>query len=274
MPSRLERFRNNAATTLNGAITAAATTLTVTSAAAFPTAGEFRLLIEAEILLVTAVAGAVFTVTRGAEGTTAAAHASLVAVEHVLTMGALDSYVSPLVPQPRLAKLLLWNADPAQAASAALAATSTVNYAKLPLPNHPLTITNVHLYVGTAGATPNASASLNAVGLYNAAGTQLNATTGLGTTFSSVGAKKIALSAAVTLAADDDNFIWVALLAAYTTMPQFLRTSSISGHLLGDFAAGEQRWLLSPATVTALPASFTPSTQTVVGTATFVFGLS
>jgi len=81
----VERYANNATTTLDGSITAASTTLTVNSAADFPTAGQFRILIDSEILVVTAVEGNIFTVSRGAEGTVAAAHNSNATVEHVLT---------------------------------------------------------------------------------------------------------------------------------------------------------------------------------------------
>lgn len=81
----VERYANNATTALDGSITAASTTLTVNSAADFPTAGQFRILIDSEILVVTAVAGNIFTVSRGAEGTVAAAHNSNATVEHVLT---------------------------------------------------------------------------------------------------------------------------------------------------------------------------------------------
>jgi len=81
----VERYANNATSTLSGSITAASTTLAVNSAADFPTSGQFRILIDSEILLVTSVAGTTFTVQRGVEGTVAAAHNSNATVEHVLT---------------------------------------------------------------------------------------------------------------------------------------------------------------------------------------------
>ena len=61
-----EQFANNAQSTLTAAITAGATSLTVQSAAAFPSSPQFRILIDSEILLVTAVSGNTFTVTRAA----------------------------------------------------------------------------------------------------------------------------------------------------------------------------------------------------------------
>ena len=75
--------------TLSGAITAAVTSLTVASAAAFPASAQFTIAIENELLLVTGIAGAVFTVTRGVESTTAASHASGTGVYHVLSAASL-----------------------------------------------------------------------------------------------------------------------------------------------------------------------------------------
>lgn len=85
----MEKYTNNAQTTLNGAINNSVTSLVVTSAATFPTAANFRLRIEDEIMLVTAVSGTTFTVTRGIEGTTAASHPDQAPVRHILTAGAL-----------------------------------------------------------------------------------------------------------------------------------------------------------------------------------------
>lgn len=85
----MERFTNNASTTLNGAINNSTTSVVVTSATLFPTAGNFRIRIEDEIMLVTAVSGSTFTVTRAYEGTTAASHADTTTVREVLTAGVM-----------------------------------------------------------------------------------------------------------------------------------------------------------------------------------------
>ena len=76
---------NNASTTLNGAITNSATSITVTSALSFPTITEgettFSVTLtdgsNVEIVEVTAVSGEVLTVTRGQEGTLGFAFADL-----------------------------------------------------------------------------------------------------------------------------------------------------------------------------------------------------
>lgn len=90
------RFTNNAESTLAGALTAGGTSLTVVSAAAFPTAGNFTIIVGSEIMLVTGVAGTTFTVARAQEGTSATAHAAGTAVLHVVTA---DALMGGLVPR-------------------------------------------------------------------------------------------------------------------------------------------------------------------------------
>ena len=72
---------NNLSTTLNGAIDASVTTITVTSTTGFPTTGYIT--IELEAISYTGVTGTQFTgCTRGADGTTAASHADATQVFH------------------------------------------------------------------------------------------------------------------------------------------------------------------------------------------------
>jgi len=85
----VERFTNNGESTLGSGIDNAVTSLTVASASSFPTAGNFRIRIDDEIMLVTGVSGTTFTVTRASEGTAAASHSSGATVRHVLTAGAI-----------------------------------------------------------------------------------------------------------------------------------------------------------------------------------------
>src|ERR1017187_860807 len=100
-----ELFANNAASVLVGGISSSATSLTVASATAFPATGNFRILVDAgvnlEYMLVTGVAGAVFTVTRGIEGTTGVAHLTGATVVQVLTNGGLAQTIADsAVPSP------------------------------------------------------------------------------------------------------------------------------------------------------------------------------
>ena len=84
-----EQYANAAASTLNGALSSGATTLTVSSATDFPSVGQFRVIVDNERMIVTAVNGAVFTVSRGQDGTSAAAHADGAVVTHCLTAESL-----------------------------------------------------------------------------------------------------------------------------------------------------------------------------------------
>jgi hypothetical protein len=84
-----ERFANGGLSSLAAGIDDSVLALTVKSAVGFPGGGNFRIIIDSEIMLVTDVQGKVFTVTRAQEGTSAAAHLADAAVFHVLTAGAL-----------------------------------------------------------------------------------------------------------------------------------------------------------------------------------------
>lgn len=88
----------SALTTLGAAITSTTAT-TFTASAAAPAAlqipnAQFRILIDSEIMLVTAgSSGTTWTVTRGVEGSTKATHSNGASVYHVLTSGALVSLI-------------------------------------------------------------------------------------------------------------------------------------------------------------------------------------
>ncbi len=95
---RREQLMNNAATTLTVGVDGAATVLSVASTSVLPTAGDFRLLVEKELVLCTAVTGNTLTVVRGIEGTTATSHASSAAVVHVLTQAGVQAFLRDNIP--------------------------------------------------------------------------------------------------------------------------------------------------------------------------------
>lgn len=75
-------FSDNAYTTLNGGINNSVTTITVVSTTGFPTAGQIR--IESEVITYTGTTATTFTgCTRGARGSTNAAHSTGVAVTKI-----------------------------------------------------------------------------------------------------------------------------------------------------------------------------------------------
>lgn len=81
----MEQLANNPVTTLDGAINNSVTNLTVSDASLFPTSGDFTIKIGSELLRVTGVSGATFTVTRGSEGTVADSHSNSATVSQVIT---------------------------------------------------------------------------------------------------------------------------------------------------------------------------------------------
>lgn len=90
---RRERFQNDSSTTLDGGIDDTQTTITVIDGSVFPAEGDFRLLIESEILLCTARSTNDLTVVRGREGTSGASHVDTTPVDLILTEDAIEQYV-------------------------------------------------------------------------------------------------------------------------------------------------------------------------------------
>jgi hypothetical protein len=89
-----ELIQNSSASTLNATINNVVTSLTVANGAVFPATGNFRILVDSELMLCTARASNVLTVTRGVETTTAAGHTSGAAVTHIITALGLSTYIS------------------------------------------------------------------------------------------------------------------------------------------------------------------------------------
>src|SRR6185295_13925017 len=84
-----EQFANDALTTLSDNVGVPDTEITVTDPSVFPTEGQFRIRVDAEIMLVTGVSDDVFTVVRGYEDTTAVEHRISSMVYLTLTAGVL-----------------------------------------------------------------------------------------------------------------------------------------------------------------------------------------
>jgi len=94
---RQERFANNATSTLNGGISGAVTTVNINSLAGFPLEGDYRIAVEAEIMLVTARSGGALTVVRGIEGSTAVGHADNADVAIIITKAGIDKYITDFI---------------------------------------------------------------------------------------------------------------------------------------------------------------------------------
>lgn len=85
-------YQNRSSSTLNGAITAGATAITVTDGTQFPSSGRFVITIENEIIIIASRSVNVLTAeSRGAEGTTGVSHADTTDVMMNVTAGILEA---------------------------------------------------------------------------------------------------------------------------------------------------------------------------------------
>lgn len=94
---KFEQINGEAVSTLDGAINDSVTSLDVASATDFPSDGNFRILIGSEIMKVEAVSSNTFTVVRGTEGTSAAAHSDGDTVTLIITAESLKRYIADYV---------------------------------------------------------------------------------------------------------------------------------------------------------------------------------
>lgn len=94
-----EQIKNSAASVLAANIGSGDGSLTVTTGqgANFPTSGDFRIIVGNEVMICTARTADTLTVTRGAEGSSAAAHTAGDAVTHILTAGGLTQFIADKV---------------------------------------------------------------------------------------------------------------------------------------------------------------------------------
>lgn len=92
-----EQFVNDAATTLDGAINSGVVSVVVTDGSVFPSEGDFRVIVNDEIMLVTARSGNTLTVVRGQENTTAASHSDLDDITAIATEGNLETFTDDAI---------------------------------------------------------------------------------------------------------------------------------------------------------------------------------
>lgn len=93
----MEQYKNNAVSTLVGNINNSVTTITVTDGSEFPADGNFRILIDSEIMICSSRATNVLTVSRGEEGSVAASHTTGSDVRSPLTTASLLNLVSDAI---------------------------------------------------------------------------------------------------------------------------------------------------------------------------------
>lgn len=272
-----EQFSNDAATTLTADPGVGGTTLTVASAAAFPAAPQFRVRVDAELMVVTAGAGTTtWTVTRGAEGTVAAAHAAGAAVTHVLTAGALLAGIMERPPawQPGDgAGLLTWAYDPegSNGAQTAPTAGQLVLVRQRVTQDTLLTGGGVVVMGAASGATALANCYVAAI---DRAGVTRGVSADQAAAWTTTGGKRAAYTAnagQTLLIAGTDRWYWIGVLVGTqsTTPMQLMRgTAAAYAHSFDLTATSDPpaRVLSRSGVGAAVPATVDLSTYTVPST--------
>ena len=88
-----EQIKNFGTTVLNGGVDNSTSTIVVVDGSVFPSSGNFRVVVDSEIMLCTSRTGNTLTVTRGSESSTAASHLDAAPIAHILTAGSLLAYI-------------------------------------------------------------------------------------------------------------------------------------------------------------------------------------
>lgn len=155
---------------------------------------------------------------------------------------------------------LAWNYDPSPVAgtgSSPMSAAGTLEVQRLWVPKA-CTVTNLHVYVQTAGVTLTAGRCL--AGLYNAAGNLLSATGDQSGAWVSTGLKTMALTTPQTIAAGWYDVAW---FYTGTTGPAMVRGSSyafVNGLLTGSALRCARA---ASGNTTAMPAALGAKTASV-----------
>lgn len=190
----MEKFANNFETTLAAAVTTTSAT-TLTTAAAAPAAlqtGEFRILIDSEIMrVVSGQSGTAWTVERGLEGTAAATHSNAAPVVHELTAESLGLSAPRPAWVPSDNGLLASNMDPGEATSQVDGAVGEILWSKVWVPQR-VTVANLVVMVSSPGDTLSSG---NFGGLYSSAGTLIAKTAEQSTNWATAQTWSMALTA-------------------------------------------------------------------------------
>jgi hypothetical protein len=166
----------------------------------------------------------------------------------------LDGLTNPNA-LPEEQSQLGWSFDPAlSSANLAPSGAGVLQLMRLKVPKAS-TITNLLVNVTVAGATLTNSYAA----LYNAAGTQQGVSTDQSTPWTSTGVKTIALGSPVAVTAG--TYYAAILVATATTLPQFRGGSGTVGTANAGITTAPFRCGTIGSSLTAAPASYTPSSM-------------
>ncbi len=151
--------------------------------------------------------------------------------------------------------LTAWAYDPAPAGTNSVFTGGVIQLVRIPI-RATRTITNIVLFVGTAGATLTAGSCW--AGIYDSTGARLGQTADQASAWTSTGTKTMAITGGpISLA---EGYYWVAFVATGTTIPAFLRASGVGGAAINaGLAAASTRFGTYGTSQTTLPSTLTPA---------------
>lgn len=175
---------------------------------------------------------------------------------------AANSASSPMAPGPIDMGWKAWTFDPVIVSGGATTVVAGTVYLSKVLVRQPISVSNIHLYVKSAGVT--LTASQNFAGIYNSAGSLVAQTADQTANWVTANTfRNIALTGGpFTL---NPGFYWVSVVSNGTTTPGFGRAVSTEGTALygGGVTAANYRFATNSTAQTSLPASFTPSANVI-----------
>lgn len=183
-----------------------------------------------------------------------------------LTVGGTP-VTAPAVAQPSDHGLISWSTDPAHASTTTNTVSGTLYLAAVFI-RASATTTKIWWIHTTAGVTP--TAGQNFAGLYSSTGTLL-ASVGIDTQAGANGVQ----SATITSTALNPGFYWVGLLFNAATAPIAARAGgqSVAANNM-NLTPATYRYATNGTGLTAMPASITPSSNSLTGASALAVAIS
>jgi hypothetical protein len=162
--------------------------------------------------------------------------------------------------------LVVQGGDPGLVTSTAILTAGTLYLTKLPI-RYALTITSLMFLVSTIAA---GTSTTSFAGLYSPSGSLLTGSSDIGTPLKSGGPQSLTLTTPQALTPGVTSFVWAALLVNFgTTQPTLFKGGAITNNVPNaGLTAAAYRWAVNGTSLSALPGSITPSSNTSTGALT------
>lgn len=175
--------------------------------------------------------------------------------------------------QPNDQGFVTWTADPGIRVGATAPTAGVLNLNKVWV-RYPVTVSTFYISISTAGSGATSLANCF-VGLYNSSGTQVGFSSDQSTNWQSTGIKSIALTQTGTGTLNlSAGFYWLVQLVGTqsTTNVQFSHTGTLASFVNANLSASTFRTGTNGSALSALPGSFTPSSNTTTNFTAYYWG--